>query len=219
MSDTKASASPDLARLIRVRSSSGRPSTDLLYTAQTEKVPEPNPIQRCKTPKGRRPRVKFTKLAPILVVLVALPLAASAGGWALTSFDEMPTEFAAGETYGLSYTILQHGKTPVDVGSTSVLVTDSGGKVTEFEATSTGEVGRYTVQVTFPESGTFTWQVSQGPFQAHDLGSVDVAAGSTIAASSLTSTLLPIAFALVIGLLGVQIFALIRKRSQSVRAD
>ncbi|MCA1734788.1 MAG: hypothetical protein LC739_01340 [Actinobacteria bacterium] len=161
--------------------------------------------------------MKFTKLAPILFVLVTLPLAASAGGWALTSFDEMPTEFAAGETYDLSYTILQHGKTPVDVGSTSVLVTDSGGKVTEFEATSTGEVGRYTVQVTFPESGTFTWQVSQGPFQAHDLGSVDVA-GATAAAAASTGLLLPIAFALVVGLLAVQIFALIRKRPHSVSA-
>lgn len=163
--------------------------------------------------------MKFTKLATILLVLVALPLAASAGGWALTSFDEMPTEFAAGETYDLSYTILQHAKTPVDVGSTSVLVTDSEGRVTEFAATSTGEVGRYAVQVTFPESGKFTWQVSQGPFQAHDLGSVDVAAGSTIAAGSLTSMLLPIAFALVIGLLGVQIFALIRSRPRSASAD
>jgi len=163
--------------------------------------------------------VKYTKFALILLFVLALPLAASAGGWALTSFDEMPTEFAAGEAYDLSYTILQHGKTPVDVGKSAVLVTDSEGTVTEFVATATDEVGRYDVQVTFPESGTFSWQVSQGPFREHDLGSIDVAAAPAGVATAPTSMLLPIAFALVIGLLAVQIFALIRRRPQSVRAD
>ena len=163
--------------------------------------------------------MKFTRLTPILLVLVVVPLAASAGGWALTSFDELPTSFEAGETYELSYTILQHGKTPVDVYQTSVFVTDSSGSVTEFPATRTGSVGRYTVEVTFPAAGMFTWNVSQGDFAPHDLGSISVTGAAEATTASIGRFLLPAAFALVVALLGVQVFALIRKRPQAVRAD
>ena len=163
--------------------------------------------------------MKFTRLIPLLLVLLAVPLAASAGGWALTSFDELPTSFEAGETYELSYTILQHGQSPVDVFSTSVFITDSAGNVTEFEAIRTGSVGHYTVEVTFPEGGTFSWSVSQGDFAPHDLGSISVTGSVASSTASMSRFLLPVAFALVVGLLGVQIVALIRRRPQPVRAD
>ncbi len=163
--------------------------------------------------------MKFTRLIPLVLILLAIPLAASAGGWALTSFDELPTSFEAGETYELSYTILQHGQTPVDVFQTSVFVTDSNGNVTEFEAARTDSIGRYTVEVTFPAAGTFTWNVSQGDFAPHDLGSISVTEAAASTTSSIGRFLLPAAFALVVALLGVQVFALIRKRPQAVRAD
>lgn len=163
--------------------------------------------------------MKFTRLAPILLVLLVVPLAATAGGWALTSFDELPTSFEAGETYELSYTILQHGKTPVDVYQTSVFVTDSDGNVTEFAATRTGSVGHYAVEVTFPAAGTFTWNVSQGDFAPHDLGPISVTGAVASSTASMGRFLLPAAFVLVVGLLGVQVLALIRKRPQAVRAD
>ena len=158
-------------------------------------------------------------LTLLIVALLAIPGSAQAGGWALTSFDEMPTSFEAGETYELSYTILQHGQTPVDAGSSSVFVTDATGNTTEFRATKGSDIGTYTVQVTFPESGTFTWQVSQGGFGPHDLGSIGVAAAAASPSASAGGLLLPAAFALVIALLGVQIFALVRKRPRTVRAD
>lgn len=163
--------------------------------------------------------MKFTRLIPLVLVLLALPLVASAGGWALTSFDELPTSFETGETYELSYTILQHGRSPVDVFGSSVFVTNSSGNVTEFEATRTNSVGRYTVEVTFPAAGTFTWNVSQGDFAPHDLGSIAVTGAVASSTSSMSRFLLPAAFALVVGLLGVQIFALFRKRPPAVRAD
>ncbi|CAN5320515.1 hypothetical protein BH18ACT5_BH18ACT5_17390 [soil metagenome] len=158
-------------------------------------------------------------LVLLIVALLAIPGWAQAGGWALTSFDEMPTSFEAGETYELSYTILQHGQTPIDAGSSSVFVTDAAGNTTEFRATKGNDIGRYTVQVTFPESGTFTWQVSQGGFEPHDLGFIGVSEAAASPTASVGGFLLPAAFALVIAFLGVQIFALVRKRPRPVRAD
>jgi hypothetical protein len=164
--------------------------------------------------------VKFTRLIAILFVLVAIPISAVAGGWAMSSFDELPTSFESGETYALSYTILQHGKTPVDVGESSIIVTDPAGRTTVFEATKTKEPGRYTVEVTFPEAGTFKWQVSQGMFEPHDLGTIGVAEGAASAvAGSSSRPILTAAFALVVALLGLQIYSLWRKRPQAIRAD
>lgn len=120
-------------------------------------------------------RRAITVVAGILVVGMLMP-AALAGGWAITTFDSVPEEFEAGETYTLTYTILQHGRTPVDVDDPSVTFTPTGkGEPLVFEATHLGETGRYTVEVTVPTAGTWDWEVSQGYFESQDLGTLNVA--------------------------------------------
>lgn len=154
------------------------------------------------------------------LALMSFPLLAQAGGWAITSFDSLPADFEAGKPYDLTYTILQHGRTPVDVGTSMVRIRDNKGAVTEFEAVPTGEVGRYTVTVTFPAAGSFLWEVTQGDFEAHQLGTIEVSAAAAAAAAAsggLLRWLLPTLLALVIGLIAVQSMAMVRNRRASAR--
>ena len=53
-----------------------------------------------------------------------------------------------------------------------------------FEATRLSDAGRYRVSVVFPDSGSWTWEVSQGGFAAHELGVLSVAAATSTAIRS-----------------------------------
>jgi len=119
-------------------------------------------------------RKVFTILAVAGFVAAMMP-SALAGGWAITAFVSLPDEFEAGRTYTLSYTILQHGVTPVDNANSVVLFTSvAGDETVTFEATATGDPGRYRVDVTVPSEGAWEMEVTQGPFEAHDFGVIDV---------------------------------------------
>jgi hypothetical protein len=126
-----------------------------------------------------------------LGLVVGLGPAALAGNMAITSFDSMPDEFVAGETYTLTYSVLQHGVTPVDGGS-SLIFTDDSGNIVTFDAEPTGEPGRYQVEVTLPSAGSWEWQVTQGPFEAQQMGELTVGAGAPDATSSSPLTALKV---------------------------
>ena len=164
----------------------------------------------------------------VMLAVTATPLAALAGSWAMASFDQVPGEFEAGSTYDLQYTILQHGETPVDVGASQVLIVDSAGAITAFDAVRLGQPGRYSVSMTFPQSGAWGWEVTMGPFGSHQMGTVDVQEASieSSGAGSLVRWMLPVALMLVMGLIGVQLAGLASGRrpargtqGQAVRAD
>jgi hypothetical protein len=152
-----------------------------------------------------------------MLAVLAIPVAASAGGWAIASFDEVPGGFQAGATYDLDYTVLQHGVTPVDVGQSQVRILDADGTVTAFDATPAGETGRYSVSITFPESGTWQWEVTLGDFASHPMGTVEVtpAANAAAASGSMLRWLLPLALVLVVGLVAIQVGQLARTRRSS----
>ncbi|MEX0864228.1 MAG: FixH family protein [Acidimicrobiia bacterium] len=137
-------------------------------------------------------RKVFTILAVAGFVAAMMP-SALAGGMAITAFDSLPDEFEAGRTYTLSYTILQHGVTPVDNANSMLAFTsvDSGQTIT-FQATATGDPGRYTVDVTVPAEGAWEMQVTQGPFEAHDFGVIEIspAADNPVAGLSWANVLM-----------------------------
>jgi hypothetical protein len=118
---------------------------------------------------------KTLTLSVVALIIGAVMPAALAGGWAMTAFDSLPDEFEAGHSYTLEYTVLQHGRTPVDVGLSEVTFIDVEGRALTFEAQRLDAPGRYTVEVTLPEGGTWSWSVSQGYFASHDMGTVVVA--------------------------------------------
>jgi hypothetical protein len=117
-------------------------------------------------------------LAVFALALAALATPALAGGWAVTTFDDMPGQFVSGKEYALGYTIRQHGATPVNVSKTEILAVAVSGRTLSFPGSSEGAVGHYVATVFFPAGGTYTWQVTQGDFAAQDLGKITILAAA-----------------------------------------
>ncbi len=115
-------------------------------------------------------------LAVLALALGALATPALAGGWAVTTFDDMPGQFVSGQEYTLGYTIRQHGATPINVDKTEILAVATSGRTLAFPGKSQGNVGHYIASVFFPAGGTYTWQVTQGAFAPQDLGKITILA-------------------------------------------
>jgi hypothetical protein len=124
------------------------------------------------------------RLLRVLVssAILAIPFVtgstAAAGGWAVSTLDELPAP-APGETVTVGFTIRQHGVTPVNLDDVGVEVVGPSGDVEFFAATQEGAVGHYVADVVFGESGVHTWAIRQGWFADHELGTIDTASGAS----------------------------------------
>jgi len=105
-----------------------------------------------------------------LALLLATALVALAGGWAVISLDAPPGEVHAGSPWTVNFTVLQHGRTPVHkLDPTSpitplfVATNPATGERLTAEATPLDEVGRYTLEVTFPSEGAWEWTIEPQP--------------------------------------------------------
>jgi len=112
---------------------------------------------------------------------------AGAGGWAMTTVDEMPATLEPGEPVDVELTVLQHGRTPADGESVAVVVGPVDGKLLRFAAVPTGEPGRYRAQVVIDAGGSWPWYVEQGLFGLQDLGRLDVGGSGTAGSDGNTS--------------------------------
>jgi hypothetical protein len=129
----------------------------------------------------RAHRVKITRL---LLVVAAAALGslgfasgATAGGWANTTLDAVPTP-VPGRPTDVGFTIRQHGVTPVDVlGEVELVVRDSDGTATVFPAVGDGPVGHYVATIVVPTAGSYRWVVRQGQFGEQSLGMFVTGAG------------------------------------------
>lgn len=123
-----------------------------------------------------------TLVAALLLTLV-LGGTAAAGGWAVTTLDPLP-DIHAGQPYTIGWTIRQHGQTPIDVerlgGTTEIqATTPDGSRTLTFPGKRDGgPTGHYAATIQLPVEGTWTWQVTQGPFQAQPLGTLPVLAAT-----------------------------------------
>lgn len=118
---------------------------------------------------------KLRILLPIVLLLLLVP-AVLAGGWAVITLDEPPGDIRAGEPWTLGFTVLQHGQTPVhDLGDgvpiEPLLVAENpaDGRRVEVMATPGKEVGHFTVEVTFPTGGEWTWTIFPNPLAGETL--------------------------------------------------
>ena len=119
-------------------------------------------------------RKLLTGLALAFGLLLALPPAVSAGGWAVSTLDPMATP-TAGVPTDVGFTVRQHGVTPVDLADVAIVVTDSSGETTVYPAHRDGDEGHYIASVTFAE-GQSMWEIRQGFFEPQALGTITVAA-------------------------------------------
>jgi hypothetical protein len=122
---------------------------------------------------ARRTRVVVAALVAVIAALGA-DSSASAGGWAVSSLDELPVA-VAGEPVDVGFTVLQHGVSPVDLTEdVGIEVTAADGTTSYFPATAEGSVGHYVATVTFPADGQYSWRARQGWFAPHELGTMSV---------------------------------------------
>ena len=95
--------------------------------------------------------------ALLLSLVVALP--ASAGGWAVISLDELPTDVVAGEPHTVGFTVLQHGMTPMNDLAPTVTIALQNEEKLVFRAEADDKPGHYTATLTFPKEGDWEWSI------------------------------------------------------------
>ena len=108
-------------------------------------------------------------IAVAFLALVAMSATALAGG-AATTIDQAPDEFQAGVGHEVTYTVLQHGVTPVE-GETALVFSLDDGEPLRFVGVPTGTPGQYVATVELPTEGVWLIEVDQAAFGVveHDI--------------------------------------------------
>jgi len=115
-------------------------------------------------------------LFTVAVCVFGFGSVASAGGWAISTLDELPNPIA-GESIQVGFTIRQHGITPIDMSeNVGITITLAGGTPQYFPAAGDGTVGHFVARVEFPSAGKYQWSIRQGIFGDQDLGQINVGA-------------------------------------------
>ena len=124
----------------------------------------------------------FIALVSSLVLLLAQAFSTYAGGWAVVTLDELPTQVVAGQPLQIGFVVRQHGRTPVSGLSPAISAvhTDSG-KTVRATATSQGEEGHYVATLDLPSAGTWKWSVDAFGAFAQPMPALDVLANAPIA--------------------------------------
>ncbi len=118
--------------------------------------------------------LRIALLAAIAAAL-AVPAAATAGGWATVGFDPPPEGLAPGEPWQVDLTVLQHGRTPLEGVHPRVIVgSEDGGEGGSFPARATGKPGVYRATVVFESAGAWTLAVDDGFSATHRFPEVRV---------------------------------------------
>ena len=99
----------------------------------------------------RAPMMLAIVIASLLLVTM-IPV--SAGGWASVRYDSDPLDVVAGESYVFELSVWAHDRAETDVEEVSLVAQhrETGDEITA-TGESTGEMGHYTVQMTFPTDG------------------------------------------------------------------
>lgn len=105
-------------------------------------------------------------LKALLIVGLLLAMAGPglAGGWAVVTLDDVPTEVRAGAPLSLGFMVRQHGQTPADwVTPFLVAQNRTTGESLRIQAHNEGAAGHFTVDVAFPSEGVWDWEISPEP--------------------------------------------------------
>ena len=105
---------------------------------------------------------------------------ASAGGWAVITLDELPSNVVAGAPLKVGFTVLQHGRTPMEGLYPTVTANLQSDKFV-VNAEPEGEPGHYTATLSFPTEGEWQWSIQAFSMdQAMPVLSVAPATGATV---------------------------------------
>jgi hypothetical protein len=116
-------------------------------------------------------------------LLLALPGAAGAGGFATLGLSSLPDGTAPGRPWHATLTILQHGRTPMSGLRPRVRIASADGRtVRTFAARAAAKPGTYTVDVVFPSAGRWTYAIDDGFSQTHTFAPVAIGASAAVPA-------------------------------------
>jgi len=127
-----------------------------------------------------RLRSIFATLLAMFAVLV-LATVASAGGWAEATLDAPVEPPSAGEPFDVSFTLYQHGVTPVNSGNAVVVATGPDGRELSFAAHRSGGEAHWTATVTLPAAGAWQWAIAlpnQLEVEPRSFGTLQVSAAA-----------------------------------------
>ena len=96
-------------------------------------------------------------LALLLALILTIPV--FAGGWAVITLDELPTDVVAGEELTIGFTVCQHGIRPMDGLDPSVTARLPTGEEFVVAAEADDKPGHYTARLTFPQEGKWEWSI------------------------------------------------------------
>lgn len=135
-----------------------------------------------------RHRAAIASLTALLLT-VSLAATALAGGWAHAVMDSPPDEpVAPNEPVTVGFTLLQHGKTPVDWGATQlVAINDDTGQEVSVSARQEGATGHWMAEVNLPTAGKWRYEVRHD-LEIMSLGATSVTVGDAQAVEAGTST-------------------------------
>ena len=119
-------------------------------------------------------RRALSSLIALALAFVLVP-AAAAGGWVISTLDQLPGEVRAGGTVSLGFMVRQHGVTPTnDVDPYVQAYNPESGESVRAYAVQEGEVGHFVVEVVFPTAGTWEWSIVPVPFEGTQLEPLNV---------------------------------------------
>jgi hypothetical protein len=124
-------------------------------------------------------------LALLLSLAFSIPVVA--GGWAVITLDELPSNIVAGEPLRIGFTVLQHGRTPMtnlEPTVTAGLALDE--KLVVY-AEPEGKSGHYVATLTFPKGGEWEWSI-QAFTMDQPMPVLSVAAPGAVSASQPVKT-------------------------------
>lgn len=99
---------------------------------------------------------------------LAATLSVAAGGWAVITLDALPDTLVQGKPITLTFTVRQHGRTPLDGLRPSIeAVQISGGAHFRADAVPAGDKGRYSTTLTIPDTGQWRLTINSGFGPSH----------------------------------------------------
>ena len=109
--------------------------------------------------------LKSLLLLGLLLVPLAWPASALAGGWSVVAADPLPADITADAETSIGFTVLQHGRTPLSGQTPKIEAVHQSGERVTATATAEGAPGHYVAKIRFPKAGAWAWSVDvfEGP--------------------------------------------------------
>jgi plastocyanin len=127
-------------------------------------------------------RTRLVALVVVLVMLTAITLPASAGGWASVTLKGDPGSPLQEVPWTVEFLVKQHDRTPINVSHAYLSATHRPtGETITADAVQVGDVGNYSVTAIFPLAGDWKWSITPESFNGSSFATLTVLAGANVA--------------------------------------